>query len=56
MTPLAGPDANLNVTDVNGFAAAFIACDPAADLNKDQVINTADATLFMASYTCGCNP
>lgn len=49
-------DGRITAEDAVVFFNAFIAADPLADVNHDQDVNLQDATGFIASYGCGCNP
>lgn len=44
----------LNLDDISGFAAAFLAGDDAADLNLDGALNLDDIQLFVESFLAGC--
>jgi len=47
-------DGVLDLLDVQAFAQAFTAMDPAGDLNVDGVYDLADVQEFLASFSVGC--
>lgn len=51
---LASPAGVLDLADINAFIGAFIANDPAADLNSDTVFDLSDITVFVGSFNAGC--
>jgi hypothetical protein len=48
---LAEPFGTLDLSDINAFATAFTANDPAADLIRDGIYDLADITQFITAFT-----
>lgn len=51
---LAEPYGLLDLSDINAFAAAFLANDPLADLEPDGLFDLTDITTFINAFVQGC--
>ena len=51
---LAEPYGLLDLSDINAFAAAFLANDPLADLEPDGLFDLSDITTFINAFVQGC--
>jgi hypothetical protein len=50
----APPHGVLDLADVVGFISAFLATDPAADLDSNGVFDLADLVSFVSAFNAGC--
>lgn len=51
---LAEPYGTLDLADISAFVAAFVANDPIADLNTDELFDLTDLSAFVQAFTAGC--
>lgn len=51
---LAEPFGILDLADITAFIGAFVAMDPAADLDDNGLFDLADISQFIAAFTSGC--